>query len=336
MNLVIEFTFVFILFFLYRAIDAFDPNDSSKARPSFIAIFITHLVRSVLSLLDVAFIIGVNYGKRENPIIVLSALTNVGLYTVQLLAVLPQPWIRGHITIINLVFLCIYGLISIVASITDGPAPPGGDHNRVGPKLFIRATKHYCHARFSTYCMFEALYLTRALGPYRGNWLIWMLPILMLYGLGLVALVASFFAGIFLALVKKDGGSGCIIFAVILVLVLLFTPIILFIYYLNGLEARGENKAFLIWMIWISIFFSALSAISSIRIKNFIADDDLRNAVFKLRKEKIQAENAPEPQNGEPPLRRSQSQNVESVVRYLPVIGDHLHRHDSASLPAGN
>ena len=264
---VIEITSIVILYFLYKAIKVFDPSDSSKANPYFVKIFITYIVRAVLSLLDVTYILCFSYKLGENPIIVLSVLTDIAFYSTQLLALSSHPSIRAHIVGIDLYFLAAYGIISVGSRCKNRP---------IGNIQLSQAAKHYCNSRFSDFLFFEILYLIRALGPYKNNWLIWSLPIVSLYCLGLLFLAILLIFVLIGIFTKKGAGAFCF-FVITLSILLLVTPIILSIYYLNDFEKTGKHRIYLIRIVQIMIFFSIINAICTIRIRRFSPEYDPSN-----------------------------------------------------------
>ena len=322
-----QVTDITILIFLQKAILQFDPKDSTKARPYFLAIFVSYIAKEVLSILDVAYILCINYKNRQNSMIIASVITNIALYSVQLLAVYPIGWVRENIVFIDIGFAFIYLAISVVSSSTD-PAPPQQieGNSLSNPEVWALATESYCRTRFTTYLFLEGPYLIRALGTFTNSWLIWTLSFLLCCTFGLIILAIVVLAVVYVAIQDKKP-IILISILIVLVVILLFTPKVLFIFSLDEFEKSGKNKSLMEWMIWLEFALTFCEAISSIRIKRFIADDDLRIAEANRRERSRRPASGALEQNQGNHLRR-----IESIARNVPIVGYHLTRYGTGSL----
>ena len=320
-NAVDNVTQTFIFYFLIRAFEDYDPKDPKKAQPSFESLLYCYIIRWVLSMLDITYILCVNYRSRESPIIILSVLVNLSFYIAQLLAIRLNPaWVRTRIVDINIIFLVLIFLLSCFSKdrIPIDPRNPG-------PRSRTYAADKYCKSRSSDFII-EFLIFTRALGPYSANWLYVLFPITSIYAIGLLVLVIVFFFALYQAVFRRQSAFFGFFFVGVVACGLGF-PFILFIYYLNGFEKSGEHRQYLVYMVWFFLIINFLNGATTIRVRQYIANDELREAIMRQRANL--AGNGAQNQEQEEPVERTPMERVGDALAYLPVGGNYFTRQDS-------
>ena len=302
------------------ALENYDPKDPSKTHLYFNLIMITQIIVPVLSVLDVAYILGVNYQKRENPILPFVVVTHITFAVLQYLTFLKVEKIRGNLFLINAIFWVIYFIFSGFAFMEhkDEEDPTPSQPIRVG------ADKFYCGYKFSTYSL-SFIALTRALGPYEWNWLLAFFPLTLLY----IGVIVAFFAVLFYAIYAVcKSGERATVFALVAIpgaLLLFLTPCFLWVYFLNEFEKTGAKRVYIAKMVWVLLFLVGINAVWTVRIRKYIANDELRNAI--MRRQRLQAA----ARQGQSTTDESSNhiEKVGTALKYLPVGGNYFRRQES-------
>ena len=307
---------------LARGLETYDPADHSKSRPYFNELMITLIVIPVLTILDVAYMLCVNYQKRESPILWFAVATNIAFSVVQYLAFIQLEGIKNYLLLINGIFWVIYLIISCIASNNQTNLTVA---NIRGMPLVVSGARYYCNYRMMTYTV-SFLAFTRALGPYKWNWLFAFLPLTILYIGAIIGLISVLIYAIYATC--KRGEKTTFFFLIIPVVLLIFlTPSFLWVYFLNEFEKTGAKRGYLSITVWIMFSLTLLNSFSTIRIRKYIANDELRNAIMRRRMRQLAA--ARQGQNNSRNEPSTPIQNVGTALKYLPVGGNYFRRQES-------
>ena len=288
-NAVEHVAMITIIGLLMARVYYYQPFLPERGRIYFLLIFVVYITKSVLSLFDVIFILCVNHKKRESYIILLSVLTQISFYCFQLLAANHVEWARDRIGIINTIYYGVYILEAILGKCTE---PKATQKASLNPKhIRVSGMDYYCYAALAGYT-FEYLYLLKVLGALNWNWLYVLYPVSLIF----VGLCMQIFVGCFLGIFALgDDGEDAAIAMLFLPLmpVILFSPVMLWVYYLNEFEEKAPmfQRYYILCGLILALIFYIISAIMTVRFRQYIADEKLREAI--LRSEGFLRQNTP-------------------------------------------
>ena len=249
--------------------------DSDTSRLCLALTFVVYIAKSVLSLIDVFFILCVNHRKRENPIIILSVFANISFYSFQFLAAIREYPVRDNILLINSVYYGVYAFLAILAKCTE---PKASREAKLGVnEIRVSATDYYCYAALLGYTV-EYLYTIKLLGALKWSWMWVLYPVpLMLGGMILFVVFACCFG--VLEFLRSGDEDSLSIFMMPLVPAVFFLPVVFWVHFLNEFERSYRYRNYLLSLLGVFLFGYTIYAMCTIKFRQYVANSDIREAI---------------------------------------------------------